>query len=324
MSEGKIAIIGAGMAGLACARRLFAASRPVSILEKSRGLGGRLATRRIGRLAFDHGAQYVVAREPGLQDYLDLACTTGHAQSWLPVAPGMSRTEPWLVGSPGMSGLVQPLAAGLDVRRGVRVVSCSRRDADWWLQSESGDELGPFEALVLAVPAPQAVDLARDLSGAFDIAACLNAVRMAPCWAVLAGFPERVDSPADIFSRETGPLAWAARDVSKPGRRSPHDCWVFHGSSEWTREHIDEPAAKVAEALLSEFRKLVPGAPAPEGAHLAAHLWRYARVEKALGEPCLWDPAQRLGFCGDWCLGAKVEAAWISGTALAQRVLASL
>jgi predicted NAD/FAD-dependent oxidoreductase len=324
MSESRIAVIGAGMAGLACARGLFAASREVSILEKSRGLGGRLATRRIGRLAFDHGAQYVIARESGLQDYLDLACATGHAHSWLPVAPGLSRTEPWYVGAPGMSSLVQPLAAGLDVRRGVRVVACAKRDTDWWLQCESGDELGPFEALVFAIPAPQALDLTRDLNAGFDIAARLNEVRMAPCWAVLAGFPERLDSPADIFSLKAGPLAWAARDVSKPGRKSPHDCWVFHASAEWTQEHIDDTAAKVAAALLLEFGKLVDDAPAPNGAHLVAHLWRYARVEKPLGEPCLWDPVQRLGFCGDWCMGPRVEAAWISGTTLAQRILTSL
>lgn len=321
MLEARVAVIGAGMAGLACARGLFGAQKPVTVFEKSRGLGGRLATRRVGRMAFDHGAQYVVAREPALQDYLDLACTTGYAQSWVPVAPGLPRIEPWFVGSPGMSALLQPLAAGLDVHRAIRIVACQRREGEWWLKTESGDELGPYDALVLAIPAPQAFDLVRDLDDGFEIAGRLGAVRMAPCWAVMAGFPERFDTPADLFSAE-GPLTWAARDVSKPGRRSPHDCWVLHASPDWTREHIDARPSAVIEALLPEFEKLV--GPTPRGAYLAAHLWRYARVEQPLGEPCIWDPVMRLGLCGDWCLEARAEAAWVSGAELAKRVIATL
>jgi len=319
MSEPGVAVIGAGLAGLACARSLFGAQRPVTVFEKSRGLGGRLATRRIGRMAFDHGAQYLVARDPVLQDYFDLACTTGYAQSWLPVAPGLARPEPWIVGSPGMSSLVQPLAAGLDIRRAVRIIGCSRHADEWWLNTESRDDLGPYDALVLAIPAPEAFELVRDLNDGFGMAGRLGSVRMAPCWAVMAAFPGRCDAPADIFS-SSGPLAWAARDVSKPGRRSPHDCWVLHASPSWTCDHLDMTPAAAGEALLQEFGKWVGQTPA--GAYVAAHLWRHARVEQPLGEPCLWDARLRLGLCGDWCLDARAEAAWISGAAMAGRVMA--
>ncbi len=322
MTDAAVAIVGAGMAGLACARVLFGAQHPVTVLEKSRGLGGRLATRRIGRMAFDHGAQYVIARDPGLQDYLDLACATGHVRPWVPVSPGLPRTEPWLIGCPGMSAMVKPLAAGIDVRRGLRVVACEKRGEEWWLASESGDPVGPFGALVLAVPAPQAIELSRNLAATFDVAGTLSRVRMAPCWAVMIAFSERFDTPADIVADTAGPLAWAARDVGKPDRRSPHDCWVLHASPQWTREHLEDAPASVAESLLLEFEKLV--GVTPRGAYLSAHLWRFARVEQPLGEPCVWDPESRFGLCGDWCLDAKVEAAWISGTTLARRILPNL
>lgn len=317
-----VAVVGAGLAGLACARALFGAQRPVTVFEKSRRLGGRLATRRIGRMAFDPGAQYVVARETPLQDYVDLACTTGYAESWVPVAPGLKRLEPWIVGKPGMGAFVQPLAAGLDIRRAVRVTACSYSAGEWWLKTEAGDDLGAYAALVLAVPAPQAFELVRDINDGFGIAGRLGTVRMAPCWSVMAGFPDRFDTPADVHIDSVGPLAWAARDVSKPGRRSPHDCWVLHASSAWTREHLEDAPAAAAEKLLAEFARW--SGPVPHGAYVAAHLWRHARVDRPLGEPCLWDASMHLGLCGDWCLDARAEAAWISGAALAQRVLASL
>ena len=321
MTGQTVAIVGAGLAGLACARVLFGAQHPVALLEKSRGLGGRLATRRIGRLAFDHGAQYVVAHYPGLRDYLELACATGHARAWNPLAPGLEGTENWLVGSPGMSSLVKPLATGLDIRRGLRVVGCERRGEEWWLKSGSGDQIGPFAALVLAVPAPQAVELTLDLPANFDVATHLSQVRMAPCWAAMIAFSERFATPADVMTDSNGPLAWAARDVGKPERLSPHDCWVLHASAEWTRAHLEDAPASVAEALLKEFEKLVGAT--PRGGYLSAHLWRYARVEEPLGQPCVWVPEMRFGLCGDWCLGARAEAAWLSGTALAQRLIES-
>jgi len=320
MTEKTVAIVGAGLAGLACARALVGAQYSVTVLEKSRGLGGRIATRRVGGLAFDHGAQYFVVRDPGFRDYIDLASATGYAATWLPAAPGMSRREPWHVGVPGMSGIVKPLAAGLDVKRGLKVLKCEWRDGEWYLKTESGDELGPFAVLLLAVPAPQAVELTRDFTSALDVEILLRNVRMAPCWAAMVAYADRLDVHADVLTDQEGMLAWAARDVGKPGRLSTQDCWVLHASSEWTREHIDDPPATVAEALVAEFGKRM-GFEARAKYH-AAHLWRYARVEQPLGAPCVWDAKLRFGLCGDWCLDARAEAAWSSGTSLAQQVLA--
>lgn len=312
------AVIGAGMAGLVCARRLFAAGQKVTVLEQSRDLGGRLATHRVGKLSFDHGAQYVVARDPQLQDYLELAKTTGFAEFWAPSGADLPRSEQWVVGVPSMNALLRPLAAGLNVRRGLKVVSCRRRAEEWWLTSTSGDELGPFGTLVLAIPAPQAIELLSELTDdAFD--SRLHQVRMAPCWAVMAGFPQRIGVSVDVLSGESGTLAWAARDGSKPGRKSPHECWVLHATPQWSRQHLDLPRKEVAQSLLSEFELLL--GPMSHGVWLAAHLWRYARVEQSLGEPCLWNPVLQLGLCGDWCLDARAEAAWLSGTTLAGKML---
>jgi len=321
MIEGSVAIVGAGLAGLACARVLFGAQMPVSVFEKSRGLGGRIATRRVGRMAFDHGAQYLVVHDPGLREYLYLAGATGYAAEWVPAAPGRSRDERWHVGVPGMSSIVKPLAAGLDVKRGLKVKKCGRRDGAWYLKTESGDELGPFAVLLLAVPAPQAIELLHDFSGPLDVEARLRNVRMAPCWATMVAYADRLDVPADVMESRDGPLSWAARDVGKPGRQSTLDCWVLHASPAWTREHLEDATASVAQAMVAEFASRLHITAKPR--YQDAHRWRFARVEEPLGEPCLWDAESRLGLCGDWCLDARAEAAWISGTRLARQVLAS-
>lgn len=321
MTEGKIAIVGAGLAGLACARVLCGAQYAVTVLEKSRGLGGRIATRRVGRLSFDHGAQYLVVRDAGFRDYMDLASATGYAATWQPAGPGLAQREPWYVGVPGMSGIVKPLAAGLDIKRGLKVLKCERREGEWFLKTESGDELGPFAVLLLAVPAPQAVELTRDFTGTLDVEVRLRNVRMAPCWAVMVSYADRLDVPADVLAHQPGTLSWAARDVGKPGRLSTDDCWVLHASPDWTRDHLDDDPTSVAEALVAEFGKRM--AVTARAKYFAAHLWRYARVEQPLGEPCVWDAKLRFGLCGDWCLDARAEAAWSSGTSLAQQVLAT-
>lgn len=321
MTEGTVVIVGAGLAGLACARALFGAQFAVTVFEKSRGLGGRIATRRVGRLAFDHGAQYLVVRDAGFRDYIDLASATGYAAQWQPAGPGLSRREPWYVGVPGMSGLVKPLAAGLDIRRGLKVLKCERREGEWFLQTESGDELGPFATLLLAVPAPQAVELTRDFNSTLDVEVRLRNVRMAPCWAVMLTYADRLDVATDVLADLPASLSWAARDVGKPGRLSTDDCWVLHASPEWTRDHIDDAATTVAPALVADFAERL--GIAARAKYFAAHLWRYARVEQPLGEQCVWDANLRFGLCGDWCLDARAEAAWMSGTSLAQQVLAT-
>jgi predicted NAD/FAD-dependent oxidoreductase len=220
-----------------------------------------------------------------------------------------------------MSGIVKPLAAGLDIKRGLKVLNCERRDGEWFLKTESGDELGPFASLLLAVPAPQAVELTRDFASMLDVEVHLRNVRMAPCWAAMVAYADRLDVPADVVTDHEGMISWAARDVGKPGRLSTDDCWVLHASPEWTRDHIDDTATEVAQSLVAEFGKRL--GLAVRAKYFAAHLWRYARVEQPLGEPSVWDAKLRFGLCGDWCLDARAEAAWSSGTSLAQQVLAT-
>ncbi|HEX6012221.1 MAG TPA: hypothetical protein VFY87_10560 [Geminicoccaceae bacterium] len=110
-------------------------------------------------------------------------------------------------------------------------------------------------------------------------------------------------------------VAWAARSRTKPGR-DDGESWTLHAGPGWSRDMLERRPEEIALALLGAFAVVVPGA-LPPLTYVAAHRWRYAMVERPLGEPCAWELALRLGLCGSWCLGPRVEAAYLSGTALA-------
>ncbi|MDM7984677.1 MAG: FAD-dependent oxidoreductase [Maricaulis sp.] len=307
-----LAIIGAGMAGLSCASQLRRAGLNPVVFEKSRGTGGRLATRRSAHGGFDHGAQFVTARDAGFEAYLDHAAGLGRAAHWADPASG---DESWWTGTPGMSGLVKPMLEGLDVRTGQRVAQMRREGPGWVLSLETSEEQ-TFDTVLLAVPVVQALDLLAGHAAAFP---GLESVDIAPCWTGMFVFDEALPSTQSVIQR-AGDIAWAAREASRPQREGDTERWVVQASAGWSRQHLEETPEAVLPLLLEQFGAAA-GATVPEPVHADVHRWRYAKVERPLGQACLWDDALQLGLAGDWCLAARVEAAFLSGRALADAVV---
>ncbi|MHA6287433.1 NAD(P)/FAD-dependent oxidoreductase [Maricaulis sp. CAU 1757] len=313
-----IAIIGAGMAGLACANRLSEAGARVCVFEKSRGLGGRLATRRSTFTTFDHGAQFVHARSDSFKDWLQQAQKGGFAEQWEPCGRP-DEAESWWVGQPGMSALAKPLADRLTIQTGSKVVEILHGPDGWSLRFEGvRSAAGPFQRLVLAIPAPQCTALAGQFLGSGD---GLDAVEYAPCWSVLLGYdPGLGNDVPDLIEPARGALSWVARNSSKPGRNREQEAWTLHASADWSLENLELDRDDVTSELTGAFAEIV-GHDLPEAVHADAHRWLYARVTRALGQDAIWKPKLGLGLTGDWCLGARVEAAWTSGRALAQCII---
>ena len=325
-AQPEVAVIGAGVAGLACASELARSDVTVTVLERARGLGGRLATRRRGNLAFDHGAQFITARSRPFVRYVTVARNAGAAAAWTPsILEDGHRNwdapiEDWYIGTPGMSGIVRPLARGLTLQTGTLVHELIRRDHGWELETDTGRRLGPFNAVVTAVPAPQALSLLAPHGRAFRH---LISVQMAPCWSLMVSFECGPPVESDVFRWTDGPLALAACESSKPGRPADRGSWVIHATPRWSREHLEADAQEAAQLMLHSFATAVgSGLPAPAWVH--AHRWRHAMVEQALGLPCLLDADIAAGACGDWCIAPRVEAAFESGRAMAHSVLSML
>ena len=322
MGRVNIAVVGAGIAGLSCARELARSDARITVFERSRGSGGRLATRRTGDFTFDHGAQYVTARSGSFVNYLGVAQRAGAAAKWKPriLEDDLLWSEPieeWHVGTPGMNGFVRPLARGVELHLGVSVHELLAGQRGWELQTDAGRHDRIFDAVAVAIPAPQALTLLGAHGGAFRH---LVDVRMAPCWTAMMAFDEPVDAGAEARRWTRGTLTWASCDSSKPRRPAGPQSWVVQASPAWSREHLEIDAHDAARALLGEFASAL-GTALPEPVHLVAHRWRHAFVEQALGLPCLVDEELAAGACGDWCIAPRVEAAYESGRTLAHSLL---
>jgi predicted NAD/FAD-dependent oxidoreductase len=303
-----VAIVGAGMAGLACAEALGAAGVRTALFDKGRAPGGRMSTRRIattaGEAAFDHGAQYFTVRDAAFRARVERWQAMGLAAPWPAAGP-----DAW-VGTPGMNAPVKQMAAAVPVRWSAQIDAIAR-EADRWRVAD-----GLFDAVLVAVPAEQAAPLLQPWQPGFADQAAQT--RSAPCWTVMAAFAERLPIEADVL-REAGIIGWAARNSAKPGRAGP-ESWVIQAGPDWSRDHLEETPPDVVAPLLAAFGARA-GVVLPTPLAAVAHRWRYARAGNA-GAGALWDAGLRIGACGDWLLGPRVEAAWLSGTRLAAAVLA--
>jgi len=317
-----VAIVGAGISGLICARTLADHGCEVTLFEKSRGVGGRMATRRAdGDLQFDHGAQYFTARDPRFARYVDswasdalVARWNGRVRTLRSGVMDFTREDAErFVAVPGMNAICRHLAEGLPLRLQTRVASLERTAASWHLRDDEGAALGQFDAVAISAPSPQAAAL---LAPVPLLARRAERAEMAGCWAALLAFQRPIELACDGAFVDDSPLAWIARNSSKRDRNRSPECWTLHASTEWTREHIDDPPEATLPALIDAFWQATGVTPS-EPAYATAHRWRFALPVNPLVEPCLFDPDTLLGACGDWCGGPRVEGAFLSGAALA-------
>ncbi len=299
-----ICVLGAGLAGLTCARALHDAGREVVVLEKGRGPGGRTATRRSDAGRFDHGT-------PALP-----AGTLPDAVAWAPQGPDGVPLHGLEVAVPTMHAHARALAAALDVRTQATATAVH---ADGRVALDDGEELGPFAHVVVTAPGPQARTLLAD--GAPGLAARAAGVAYDPCWTALAAFGAPLGLGFDA-ARDTGELTWAIREASKPGREGG-ERWTLQATGAWSQAHLEEEREAVGPAVLA-LLAAPAGRPAlPEPTLLMAHRWRYAFPRERADEELLREG--RVLLAGDWLAAAPGRApaasALASGAAAARAIL---
>lgn len=312
MNDKSIAIIGAGISGLACAARLTEAGFNPIVFDKGRGIGGRLATRRAEPgLQFDHGAQYFTARTKAFESVIGRAQNAGMVGEW------KFGSRPRWVGIPGMNGLAKFLAEGLIVHQGAYVSGVRKVDGGWAFTV--GTEVQVAAKIVITVPAPQIGAMLDDPN---PFAKALNDVEMLPCLSLMVAFETERRAPL-IARRDTeDALSWIALDSSKPGRTT-RNCWVAQASPAWSATHLEAEPSEIAVRMLPMICDRL-GYSVSDAVHAVAHRWRYAAVSRPLGRPFLKNQEGSLYLGGDWCLDARVEAAWTSGNAIATDLLGDM
>ena len=323
MSKPKVAIIGAGIAGLRLGQ-ILSGHADVQLFEKSRGLGGRMSTRRAEAFQFDHGAQYFTAHGNTFQTFLRPFTETGTVERWSPrlaALGGAGESPEWsaprYVASPGMNGLCKAMAQGLRVSLQNRIARIERNGSGpWRLTNQEGHACGHFDWVFSTAPAEQS---ARLMPGEFSEKEMLDGARMLGCYSLMLGGLDTTDLPWDAATVQDSPIAWIAINSSKPGRPAASSI-LCQSRNDWAEQHLEDAPADVQAKLTDAFRDAT-GLCAASAHYTSLHKWRFAKVENAAGKPFLFDAENRLGAAGDWCGTGRVEAAFDSATGLGEAIL---
>lgn len=325
----RVAVVGAGLAGLTAARILEDQGHAVIVVDKARGAGGRMSTRRQQDWRFDHGAQYFTARDARFRRHVLAWRERGLLEAWdgrigvveRGAVTAAKEDGERFVPVPTMSAVCREMAAELrDCRFEWRAESASFDGAEWRLNADDGREL-VAEALILAVPSEQIGPLLAESAAAAAVSRALLDQEMLPTWAVLTVLDRPLLEDWDAAFVNEGPLAWICSQAAKPGRPDAQ-AWVLHAQPDWSQAQLEADPSSVSGELLAAATAL-PGARKARVEYATAHRWRYAQAREPLDVGALWFAEQRLALAGDWCHGSRVEGAFLSGAAAAGRLLGS-
>ena len=315
-------IVGAGIAGLLAARALQERGVRVTLLDKGRGVGGRMATRRIGSAVFDHGAQFFTARDPRFGAVVDDWLSAQVSEEWcrgFADHEGLVRGDghPRYRGSTGMTAVPKYLALGLDVRLGQRVTTVEAYESRWMLTTEQGTKF-TADALLLTAPVPQSVALLN--AGAMQLPSglrqALDAIQYDPCIALMVQ-PSICHLPAPGgMQLSEGPIVWIGDNRQK--RISPEAAVTIHATAEFSRKHWGSDDREIVSLLMSAAAPWV----SEPISDVHVHRWRYARPSALHPDRCLAisEPLP-LAFAGDAFGEPRVEGAALSGMAAAHALL---
>lgn len=323
MSERKkIAIIGAGLSGLTLANTLRDVY-DIEIFEKSRGVGGRMSTRRADPYQFDHGAQYFTARTSAFKDFLKPFIEKQTVQIWHANAVTLDKEgksnkrewpEPHYVCAPSMNSLCKDLANNQALHLATEISGVQRQDSKWSLLDKNQNSYGGFDGLICSVPSHQAVAL---LPKNFQYLEDIQNIKMQGCFSLMLGFTEKPTLNFDFAMPTNSPIGWLAVNSNKPDRKTGHSI-IVQTTNTWAEEHIEDDLKEVENTLLVELEDLCD-IDTSKAELIQTHRWRFANTLNSAEKP-FWDDNMNIGVCGDWCTGKRVEQAFTSANILAEQV----
>lgn len=314
-----IVVVGAGLSGVVAAWHMQQQGHQVTVLEKARGAGGRMSTRRTDNGHFDHGAQYFTVRDPQFIRRVEQFIERGLVARWnvpIGVYDGHWRDTKAdiarYVATPGMNAICKYFAEQLDVHYGQRVTNIQGKDSEWHVETDN-DKTLQADKLILSIPPEQALALLPEPLTA--LRQKVAAIHMQPCWAILLHGELQLPNNYQAAFINQGPLSWITNNHSKPGRPDTPTA-ILHATPEWSQQHLEDEHDNVIKQLLDAYQD-VSGHQLPKDIEVSAHRWRYALAKQALdaggSDGALWDATHQIGLCGDWCHGSRVEGAFLSG-----------
>jgi predicted NAD/FAD-dependent oxidoreductase len=327
MRNQKIAIIGAGIAGLTIANKL-AAKNEVIIFDKSRGIGGRMATRRVENYHFDHGAQFFTAKSDEFKEFCQTAYQQGIIDIWDArfceiVDNKITRKwqfnneeNPHYVALPQMNNLCKFMAKNLDLRLKEQISKIDFRNQKWALKTIEDKVFSDFDYVILAIPSHQALNL---LPENFKYLQIIKDVQMLPCFSLMLGFKEDLDLDFDAALVKESVISWISVNSSKKSRPENFSM-LINSSNDWAKENLEDDLELIQQKLLKQLQKIIDF-DQNKIDYVNIHRWRYANAKLREAEKSLFDQNLNLALCGDYFISGRVENAFLSALDLHKKIL---
>jgi renalase len=317
----KIAIIGAGISGLVLANKLNS-SYDVTVYDKSRGIGGRLATRYADEYQFDHGAQYFTAKTKSFQGFVKYLQENKVVDTWnakfveieggkIKKQCGWNDKYPHYVGVPKMNAIGKFLAKDLNIKLSCPVGDIIRYENKWQVFDNEGAFQDSYDYIVLAIPPHQANNLLYDI---VEFKEDIISYKMQGCFSLMLGYENDIGLDFDAALVKDSVLSWVAINSSKAGRPDGFSV-LINSTNDWAEENIESDIDTVKDTMLKEAEKIL-GSKVKQFNHCNIHRWRYANIKKQNGPLFLENKDNQIAAIGDWLIQGRVESAYISAMAL--------
>lgn len=322
----KIGIIGAGLAGITAANKLKKYA-DITIFEKSRGVGGRIATRRANPYNFDHGAQFFTIRTSQFKSFCQplidqdiIKCWNGNfveiENNKITQRRKWDENNPHYVGVPNMNAIGKYLSQGLNIQLETKVHSINKINNKWHLYGVDTQPLGSYDWIIITAPAAQTLDL---ISHESEFHNKVKPVKMQGCFSLMLGFEKPLSLEFNTALVRNADISWISVNSSKPDRNTSFSL-LIHSTNKWADKHIDDDRQEVLNYLRDHTSNII-GRDLSVADHQDIHGWRYANIAKQSGEDFLIDPEKNLGICGDWFIQGRIESAFISSFKMADMIL---
>ena len=321
----KIAIIGSGISALTAASNLTTAGE-VTIFDKSRGVGGRIATRRANRFVFDHGAQYFLIKNNDFESFVAPFIERGIVKRWDAYFKEFEGGEviserQWnenfahYVGAPNMNAFCKSLGENLKIIKNTKIHQVVKSDIGLRLIDDKEVELGVFDWVISTVPSKQAINILPKNLNFYDE---ISSIEMSPCFTLMLGFEKDINLDFDAAMIHNELISWLSVNSSKPDR-SKDLSLVIQSTNRWADKNLKLDRDFVIKKMISEASSII-SRDLNAAVHKDVHGWHFANAQKRdLGVFVDYD--MNIAACGDWCMHGRVEAAYLSGNETAAKIL---
>ena len=321
-----IAVIGAGLSGITIAS-IIKEKFKVEVFEKSRGVGGRMSTRKELPFIFDHGAQFFKIESNDFKNFVAELIAQQIISPWklklayfegdnLKKIKMIQKKHKFYVGVPSMDSIVKYMSKDLCVNLNTKIERIIKQGDKWYIYDQNKKRHGHYDWIIISLPAEQSLEL---IAKTICFHSLIKKIKMVGCISLMVGLNKSLNLDYDAALIKNKDIAWLALNNSKPHRKK-NTCLLINSSYEYAKKNSNSSKIKVQKHLLNETRNLI-NSNLSDAELLKVHQWKYVEAKNHPAEDYFIDRDQKIGVCGDWFINSRVEGAFLSAKKLSNEIL---